>query len=395
MEPQDFATRHAGLIARAKAMIMSPKAEWPVVEAEHSSIAGIYKSYVIPLAAIGPVCRLIGALAFGHSFFGITYRPSVMGALTTAVLSYVMTLVGVYVLALIVDFLAPHFGSVSNRTQAFKLAAYSSTAAWIVGVFGLLPALLFLGILGLYSFYVFYIGLPVLMKTPEDKAPLYTGAVVIVTLVAYVILGAVLAPLTMMFAGAPLVAGADSGGTVSGTLAVPGVGAVDMGKMNDAAKQLAAAGDAAKNGTIKVVEPARLSALLPATLNGLPRTSIESGGAAAAGVGGSNAEARYGSGEQAISLRLTDMGAMGGLAALGGALNVESSKQDGTRTEKIGNVDGRMTTEKFDSASREGSYGTIVANRINVEAEGHADSLDTLKAAVASVNLGSVEALVK
>jgi hypothetical protein len=127
----------------------------------------------------------------------------------------------------------------------------------------------------------------------------------------------------------------------------------------------------------------------------MARTGIESSAAGAAGIGGSNAEAHYGSGDQQITLKLTDMGAMGGLAALGGALNMESTKQEGTRTEKMGKVDGRLTTEKFDSASKEGSYGTIVANRVNVEAEGHAESLDVLKAAVTSVNLGTVESLTK
>ncbi len=184
MDGQDLNLRSASLIARAKAILMTPKAEWPVIEAEHASIADIYKSYVIPLAAIGPVCRLVGSLMFGHSFFGITYRPSIMGALSTAVITYAMTLIGVFVLALVVDFLAPHFGSTASRTQAFKLAAYSSTAAWIIGLFGLLPALLFLSILGLYSFYLFYIGLPVMMKTPPDKAPMHTLAIVAVSIVA-------------------------------------------------------------------------------------------------------------------------------------------------------------------------------------------------------------------
>ena len=382
-----------GIIARAKAIIMSPKTEWPVIEAESASIADIYKSYVIWLAAIGPVAGLIGSLVFGHSFFGITYRPSIMGALTTAIISYAATLVGVFVLALVIDFLAPHFESTPNRTQAFKLAAYSATAGWVVGIFGLLPSLMFLGLLGLYGFYVFYIGLPVLMKTPEDKAPLYTGAIVLVSIVAYFILGAVIAPLMLMFAGAPSLGGSE--GTLSGNVGIPGVGSVDMGKLSDATNQMKAASEAAKSGTIKAIAPDQLSALLPATLNGMARTGISSGGAAVAGLGGSNAEAHYGAGDQKITLKLTDMGAMGAMAALGGALNVQSSEQDGTRTEKTSTVNGQITTEKYDTASKQGRYSTIIANRVNVEAEGNAPSLDVLKAAVASISAGSIQALMK
>jgi hypothetical protein len=89
------------------------------------------------------------------------------------------------------------------------------------------------------------------------------------------------------------------------------------------------------------------------------------------------------------------MGAMGGLAAMGGALNIQSSKQTATGYEKVGNVDGRMTTEKYDSGTKSGSYSTIVGDRVMVEAEGNAPSADAFKAAVASIDLARVEGLAK
>ena len=46
-----------------------------------------------------------------------------------------LALVGVYVIALIIDALAPSFGGTKDSLKAFKVAAYSATAAWVAGIF--------------------------------------------------------------------------------------------------------------------------------------------------------------------------------------------------------------------------------------------------------------------
>jgi hypothetical protein len=121
----------------------------------------------------------------------MTYRPPVGTVLSSALVTYLLTLGGVYVLALIIDALAPNFGGTQNQGQALKVAAYSSTASWVAGIFGLVPILGWLGILGLYSLYLLYLGLPVLMKAPEEKAMGYTGVVIIAAIVLFLVIGLV------------------------------------------------------------------------------------------------------------------------------------------------------------------------------------------------------------
>jgi hypothetical protein len=76
--------------------------------------------------------------------------------------------------------------------KAFKVAAYSYTAAWVVGIVYLVPLLAILGLLaGLYSLYLLYLGLPVLMKTPTDKSLVYTIAIIVAAIVIYVVIGAI------------------------------------------------------------------------------------------------------------------------------------------------------------------------------------------------------------
>ena len=179
------------LLDRVKNILLNPREEWRVIDAEPATPAELYKEYIIPLAAVGPVASAIGSLVFGYHAFGLSYRPPIGTVLSSTIVTYLLTLGGVYVLALIIDALAPHFGGTANQLQALKVAAYSSTASWVAGIFGLIPALSWLGILGLYSLYLLYLGLPVLMKAPEDKAAGYTAVIVIAAIVLFLVIGLV------------------------------------------------------------------------------------------------------------------------------------------------------------------------------------------------------------
>jgi hypothetical protein len=201
----------SSLVDRVKNIIMHPKLEWPVIDAEPSTIGGIYASYVAILAAIPPIASAVGQLVFGYHFFGIVYRPSPVHVITQAVIQYALSLAMVYVMALIIEALAPSFGGTKDRLAAFKVAAYSGTAAWLAGIFGIIPNLSFLGgLLALYSLYLYYTGLPVLMKVPADKAIGYILAIIVAAIVLFFIVAAITAALVGAFAPMPLSTGGGS-----------------------------------------------------------------------------------------------------------------------------------------------------------------------------------------
>ena len=188
-----FLPEHAmNLVDRVKRILLSPQAEWEVIDGEPTTTAGLYTGYIMPLAAIGPIASVIGYSVFGIRVpFGATvYRTPIGSAITSAMVTYVLSLVAVFVAALIIDALAPTFGGTKNPMQALKVAAYAHTAAWVAGIFAIMPGLRMLGILGLYSFYLLYLGLPVLMKSPNERAlAAYTVLVVVVEIVLMVVVG--------------------------------------------------------------------------------------------------------------------------------------------------------------------------------------------------------------
>jgi hypothetical protein len=175
------------LVDRAKNIILTPKTEWPVIAGETPNIQQIIVGYVIPLALIPAVATILGGLLFVHSvFFSVTYY------IGTAIAAFVAAVIGVFVTAYVIDFLAPNFGSEKGLGRAMQLVSYSFTPAWIAGVLNIIPFLGIIGALaGLYGIYLLYLGLPVLMKTPQDKVVIYLVVTIIVLLVVYFVLAAV------------------------------------------------------------------------------------------------------------------------------------------------------------------------------------------------------------
>ena len=188
-----------GLVSRAKGMIMQPRAEWQQVATETTEPAKVLTGYVIPLVAIGAIASLIGMQIFGINAIIMTIKPSLTFSITTAVISFVMSLVGVFVLAFIANFLSPKFGGKDNFPAAFRWVAYAMTASWVGGIFGLVPAIAIIGILfSLYSLYVLYIGATPVMGVPQDKTLGYT----VVTIIAAIVLYFVVAVVTTAITGA-------------------------------------------------------------------------------------------------------------------------------------------------------------------------------------------------
>jgi hypothetical protein len=183
------------LVARVKGILLQPRAEWERIDGEFATTQTLFTRYAMILAAIGPICSLLGGQLL--PIFGM--RMPISGALVVAVVSYLLSLLGVFLLGLIINALAPSFGSAQNKVQAMKVAVYSWTAAWLAGVFGLIPMLGVLAILGLYSFYLLFVGLPILMKTPEDKKVGYFVVTVVLSVVVYFIISALIGSISMMF----------------------------------------------------------------------------------------------------------------------------------------------------------------------------------------------------
>jgi hypothetical protein len=405
------------LIARVRAILATPKTEWPVIAAEPTTVADLYKNYIVWLAAVPAVCQFIKGSFIGYGAFGVHYRTPVGAGLTGMIVGYALTLALVYVVALIVDALAPTFSGQKNQVQALKTVAYSWTASWVGGVGALIP---WLGVLILlaalvYGIYLLYLGLPVTMKSPPEKAGGYTAVTIIIAIVLSWIIGLVVAGIV------------GTGAMLSGigTTGVSGMGGGEvqidkdspLGKLDAWSKKVEAAGkqmesaqksgDAAAQGEalgkimgaamgggdqVEALAPDLLKPFVPETLAGLKRTDFSAERNGAMGMQVSEAHATYSDGgNRSLRLEVTDTGSAKGLVSLAGWAAVQNDTETDHGYEKTYKAGGRLVHEQWDSATKYGEYGLVVGDRFAVKVSGNADSIDQLKAAVASINVAGLE----
>lgn len=408
------------IVDRAKNICLTPKTEWPVIAAETSSAGSLVTEYVAPLAAIGAVAGFIGGSLVGFSLPLVgTYRVPIVAGLGGAVFSFCMAIVGIFILSFIINALAPTFKGQQNSAQAMKVAAYSYTPAWIAGVFQLLPTLGILAALAaLYGLYLLYLGLPRLMKCPEDKAIGYTVVVLLVAIVLFVVVGTVGAAIT----GASLMGRSALSGALDGSPAASTTRADPnsaLGKLQQLSEKLEESGkkmEAAERrgdtqgqvtaaveslGTLlgggKRVEPVdieQLKPFIPATFAGLPRKSSNVEKSGLAGLMVSKAEASYDDDSgKTVKLEISDTGGVSGLVALAGWAGVQGEKENEFGTERTLKVNGRLVHEKVSKRGGSNEYGLVLGDRFIVNAEGTGVDIGALKAALSDLDLGKLEAM--
>jgi Yip1 domain len=447
----DMKKQFPGLLERAKNILLKPNAEWPVIAAETTSTGKLYTGYIVPLAAIGPIASIVGMSLVGISvpFLG-TVRTPILSSVSYAAVAFGFALIGVFVLALIIDALAPTFSGEKNQAQALKVATYSYTPAWLAGILGLIPMLSLLGaIAALYGLYLLYLGLPVLMKAPKEKALGYTAVIVICAIVLGVVFAAISG--TMMGTrGMPWMgmqgsasereavsekAGAAAAGSLLGGLlgqddkgkaaigsavaqmaeygrqmeqqaaqaksaTVPGraKAAESSSSPNDvatAAGALGALGNALSGGkTVDPVDFRALKAMLPDSLPEMPRSSASGEKNEMMGIRISTAEADYqDSASGRIHVKISDLGTLTSLAGMAAAMEPKMDKETDTGYEKTTLINGRQTHEIYDTRSQQGELKVLLDGRFEVEVNGSGVKMDAIKLALSRIDLSRLEAM--
>jgi hypothetical protein len=405
-------------VQRVQDILLKPKETWPVIEAETADVASIYKQYLILLAAIPAVAAFIGLSVIGIGGFGFSMRVPLLYGLAHMVTSYVLSLAAVFALALIADALAPNFGGTRSQIQALKLVAYGCTAGFVGGLAQLIPMLGILGLIALgYSIYLIYLGAPLLMKVPADKSVGYTAVLIVCGLVAIIVMSLV-THLVLPSAG---MGGMGGWGRHGGSISIKGDGGeiqIDTAKMEEAAKRMeamgkemeaaqksgdsAAAGKAlggmvgaitgAGGGSVPV-PAADLKALLPESVGSLKRESIEAQSNQVMGISGSSAKAVYAEAGKRLSIDMTDLGSMAGLAGIAAWANATVDRETGTEVEKVYKQGNRTVHEQWRKDGSRAEYSVITENGVVVELRGDGLDMAAVKAALGGLDLGRLEAL--
>ncbi len=399
------------IVERVQAILLKPVETWPVIEQESTDAQGIYKNYLIYLAAIPAVAGFIGMSLVGAGAMGMSFRVPIVAGLGNMVVGYVLSLVMIYVLAMITNALAPSFQGEKNQLNALKLIAFGSTAGMVGGVFSLIPMLSVLGLLAaLYSIYLVYTGIPVLMKAPKEKAAVYTAVVVVCGIVAGIILGAASALFSGGGPGYMMGGGRPDAGDVS--IKLPGTEiTLDTAKLEEAGKKMEAAskkmeeaqarGDSAAAGQAmnemmgaalggkggKPFAPDVLQGYVPATLAGLSRSTLEARSDNAMGMNFTSVTAEYEKDDRVLEVKVQDIGAVPALAmAMGAWARSTVNRETQEEVERIYQKDGVSIKEEYRKDGSRAEMALMLPNGVMVEVSGNNLDMDAVRSAVAALD---------
>ena len=369
------------LVERAKNILLSPRAEWARIATETDEPGSLLIGYVLPLAAIGALASVLGSMLFLGMLFGAAgLIPAVVGA----AIGVGFTLLAVFLCGLLVNALASSFGSQPNQMRAHQLAAYSSTASLIGSWGAIVPFLGWLVALagGIYSIVLFYMGLTPMMQTPEDKRVIFTIVLALIAIVAYWVVGMIVAMMlvTMGLGIGGAMIGASRNTPAQSEVTLPGGGTVDIAEFQRQA-------EAMQGGGAVTVDPAVVQAQLPQSLpGGFALTSSSS----ASAMGMAQAEGVYSSGEGELRLTVVQTGSMSALATMAAGMNVQENSQSSEGYTRTQTIDGRIYSEEVNNAASSASYG-IIGRGVSVTAAGTNITLDQARAAVETVGVQRLE----
>jgi len=404
--------------ARVRNILLTPTTEWAAIAEEPTPPGALVSSYVIPLAAIGAVAGFIGGSLVGTTIpFVGTYRVPIVTGLVWAVFAFCFAIVGVFILAFIINALAPTFGAQQDSNKAFKVAVYSYTPAWIAGALHILPALAILGVFAaLYGLYLLYLGLPALMKVPQDKAIGYTAVVVVCAIVLSIVVttigGLIVAPAALGSMGSVSSSSTSStepqypADSAMGKLEAIGRKLEESGakmeqaqKRGDTAAGTAAAfeGLGAILGGGKRVDPVsidQLKPLVPDQFAGLARKSSNAERNGIAGIMVAKAEASYGDDAgRSATLEIIDSGGATGLLGMASWAALQGERENDQVSERTERVGDRIVHQRMSKTGGRHEYNVVIGDRFIVTAEGDGIEFGVLRNAVSALDLQKLEAM--
>lgn len=362
-----------GLWARVRAMLIRPQMEWERIAGEDPT--PLLGSYVAPLAIAGAVI----SFAAGVLYSGFDINAAMAWRGIAALLYVVFAVVGVFVAAWLINFLARRFGAAGDGGRARQLAAYSATPVFVAALGAAAPPIeLIVTIAGaVYALILLAIGVGRLMPLPdsENNVPRFT--------LTFAVAAAVVAALASVFVGPLVNIGREA---VLGAVgaAMPERATPEIARRS--AAELAIHRLAEAYGSPVLVDPERLAEQTPDSLpGGFHRQSV----ATAQRGGISRADAVYGDGTASLSVSVIQFGSNVDPAAFASILDIRADGAHEGGYARSQSIDGRLFAE--DVASSHARY-VVIGRGVVMIADGGV-TVDRARAAVETIDLQRLEAM--
>ncbi len=180
------------MIGKVFGIIFQPVPTWHEVAGMSEAELKRYLKYPAILALIPAIAWFYGTTRVGWSVGGReTVHFSAGSAAAIAPLFYLAQLVAIWVIGYFVHWMAQTYGAESSISKGVVLAGFCATPILLFGAFGVHPLFWLDFLVGLiavsHAVYLLYLGIPIVMRIPQERGFLFASAVVAVGMVMAVV----------------------------------------------------------------------------------------------------------------------------------------------------------------------------------------------------------------
>ena len=185
---------------RIKGMLRTPEAEWDAIARDMPGTGILLRNFLLPLSLLAPLATAVGLSMFDENW-SAEYGYSLLAArvVNIAVATFVFEIASVYLLAVVLYFLARTERQRPTFLVALRVAVFGSIPVLLSGAVLVIPAGMFVMLFAaMYAFYLYYLGAQRLIGVRESNSAVFIGVAMFCMMTLSSLLGAIASALGMV-----------------------------------------------------------------------------------------------------------------------------------------------------------------------------------------------------
>ena len=180
------------MIQHTIGLLLRPSKQWRVVAQLPEKSRNVLVLYPCIFALLPAIAWYYGTSQVGWTtgLQGNVVRLTVESAFQISVLFYLVMVGSVAIIGFFIHWMSKTYGAESTVSKGIVIAGLTATPLFITGLVGFYPTLwldLLIGVVAIsWSVYLMYLGIPIMMKIPEERGFLFSSAVLAIAMVVLV-----------------------------------------------------------------------------------------------------------------------------------------------------------------------------------------------------------------
>lgn len=180
------------MIQHTIGLLLRPSEQWRIVAQLPERSRNVLVLYPCIFALLPAIAWYYGTSQVGWTtgLQGNVVRLTADSAFQISVLFYLVMVGSVAIIGFFIHWMSQTYGAESTIPKGIVIAGLTATPLFITGLVGFYPTLwldLLIGVVAIsWAVYLMYLGIPIMMKIPEERGFLFSSAVLAIAMVVLV-----------------------------------------------------------------------------------------------------------------------------------------------------------------------------------------------------------------